>query len=86
MEVDGLSYRLEGLKKFTEYALRFLAYNRYGPGVSTEDVTVTTLSDGEWGQRDPGTGGGVACIGCRRQTFSSAAVFSEEAAMKRVGY
>ncbi|KAF1410733.1 Netrin receptor DCC, partial [Spheniscus magellanicus] len=45
VEVDGLSYRLEGLKKFTEYTLRFLAYNRYGPGVSTEDVTVTTLSD-----------------------------------------
>ncbi|NXP09674.1 DCC protein, partial [Thinocorus orbignyianus] len=45
VEVDGLSYRLEGLKKFTEYSLRFLAYNRYGPGVSTEEVTVTTLSD-----------------------------------------
>ncbi|NXW01616.1 DCC protein, partial [Fregetta grallaria] len=45
VEVDGLSYRLEGLKKFTEYTLRFLAYNRYGPGVSTEDVTITTLSD-----------------------------------------
>ncbi|XP_075345146.1 netrin receptor DCC isoform X4 [Mycteria americana] len=45
VEVDGLSYRLEGLKKFTEYTLRFLAYNRYGPGVSTEDVTLTTLSD-----------------------------------------
>ncbi|NXS67671.1 DCC protein, partial [Pandion haliaetus] len=45
VEVDGLSYRLEGLKKFTEYTLRFLAYNRYGPGVSTEDVMVTTLSD-----------------------------------------
>ncbi|NXO03178.1 DCC protein, partial [Rhinopomastus cyanomelas] len=45
VDVDGLSYRLEGLKKFTEYTLRFLAYNRYGPGVSTEDVTVTTLSD-----------------------------------------
>ncbi|XP_040396103.1 netrin receptor DCC isoform X3 [Cygnus olor] len=45
VEVEGLSYRLEGLKKFTEYTLRFLAYNRYGPGVSTEDVTVTTLSD-----------------------------------------
>lgn len=56
MEVDGLSYRLEGLKKFTEYTLRFLAYNRYGPGVSTEDVTVTTLSDGEWGWRGPGVG------------------------------
>uniref|UniRef100_A0A8C2SJ76 Netrin receptor DCC n=1 Tax=Capra hircus TaxID=9925 RepID=A0A8C2SJ76_CAPHI len=30
IEVDGLSYKLEGLKKFTEYSLRFLAYNRYG--------------------------------------------------------
>ncbi|NWX87347.1 DCC protein, partial [Nothoprocta pentlandii] len=45
VEVDGLSYRLEGLKKFTEYVLRFLAYNRYGPGVSTEELVVTTLSD-----------------------------------------
>lgn len=47
IEVDGLSYKLEGLKKFTEYTLRFLAYNRYGPGVSSEDITVMTLSDGE---------------------------------------
>nr|XP_013012541.1 netrin receptor DCC-like [Cavia porcellus] len=45
IEVDGLSYKLEGLKKFTEYTLRFLAYNRYGPGVSTDDITVVTLSD-----------------------------------------
>ncbi|KFO77977.1 Netrin receptor DCC, partial [Cuculus canorus] len=45
VEVDGFSYRLEGLKKFTEYTLRSIAYNRYGPGVSSEDVTVTTLSD-----------------------------------------
>ncbi|XP_068782014.1 netrin receptor DCC isoform X3 [Struthio camelus] len=45
IEVDGLSYRLEGLKKFTEYTVRFLAYNRYGPGVSTEEIAVTTLSD-----------------------------------------
>ncbi|XP_050800594.1 netrin receptor DCC isoform X2 [Gopherus flavomarginatus] len=45
IEIDGLSYKLEGLKKFTEYTLRFLAYNRYGPGVSTEDLTVMTLSD-----------------------------------------
>ncbi|XP_059581262.1 netrin receptor DCC isoform X1 [Alligator mississippiensis] len=45
IEVDGLSYKLEGLKKFTEYTLRFLAYNRYGPGVSSEDITVMTLSD-----------------------------------------
>ncbi|KAJ7335221.1 hypothetical protein JRQ81_013162, partial [Phrynocephalus forsythii] len=45
IEVDGLSYKLEGLKKFTEYTLRFLAYNRYGSGVSSEDLTVRTLSD-----------------------------------------
>ncbi|NWI84264.1 DCC protein, partial [Dryoscopus gambensis] len=45
VDVDGRSYRLEGLKKFTEYRLRFLAYNRYGPGISSEEVTVTTLSD-----------------------------------------
>ncbi|KFO21557.1 Netrin receptor DCC [Fukomys damarensis] len=45
IEVDGLSYKLEGLKKFTEYTLRFLAYNRYGPGVSTDDITVVTFSD-----------------------------------------
>uniref|UniRef100_A0A8C0GNT6 DCC netrin 1 receptor n=1 Tax=Chelonoidis abingdonii TaxID=106734 RepID=A0A8C0GNT6_CHEAB len=45
IEIDGLSYKLEGLKKFTEYTLRFLAYNHYGPGVSTEDLTVMTLSD-----------------------------------------
>lgn len=38
------------------------------------------------GTEGPRDGVGVACIGCRRQTFSSAAVFSEEAAMKRVGY
>uniref|UniRef100_A0A6Q2ZIB5 DCC netrin 1 receptor n=1 Tax=Esox lucius TaxID=8010 RepID=A0A6Q2ZIB5_ESOLU len=45
VEVNGLSYRMEGLKKFTEYSLRVLALNRYGPGVTTEDVSVTTLSD-----------------------------------------
>ncbi|NWV51269.1 DCC protein, partial [Daphoenositta chrysoptera] len=45
VDVDGRSYRLEGLKKFMEYRLRFLAYNRYGPGISSEEVTVTTLSD-----------------------------------------
>ncbi|NXG43178.1 DCC protein, partial [Psilopogon haemacephalus] len=45
VEVEGLSYRLEGLKKFTEYKLRFLAFNRYGPGVSSQDLIVTTLSD-----------------------------------------
>ncbi|KAM5191920.1 netrin receptor DCC [Mantella aurantiaca] len=45
IEVDGLSYRLEGLRKFTEYNIRVLAYNRYGPGVSTEEQALMTLSD-----------------------------------------
>uniref|UniRef100_A0A4W3I9X8 DCC netrin 1 receptor n=1 Tax=Callorhinchus milii TaxID=7868 RepID=A0A4W3I9X8_CALMI len=45
VEVDGLSYRLEGLRKFTDYSLRVLAFNRHGAGVSTEDVLVSTLSD-----------------------------------------
>ncbi|XP_045069819.1 netrin receptor DCC-like [Coregonus clupeaformis] len=45
VEVNGQSYKMEGLKKFTEYSLRVLALNRYGPGVTTEDRSVTTLSD-----------------------------------------
>ncbi|XP_064873194.1 netrin receptor DCC-like [Oncorhynchus nerka] len=46
VEVNGQSYKMEGLKKFTEYSLRVLALNRYGPGVTTEDMSITTLSDG----------------------------------------
>jgi hypothetical protein len=38
-----------GLKKFTEYSIRVVAFNRHGPGVSTGDITVTTLSDGKQG-------------------------------------
>ncbi|XP_064163524.1 netrin receptor DCC isoform X1 [Anguilla rostrata] len=45
VEVNGQSYKLEGLKKFTEYSVRVLAYNRYGPGVTPEDLLLTTLSD-----------------------------------------
>uniref|UniRef100_A0AAZ3PCM2 DCC netrin 1 receptor n=1 Tax=Oncorhynchus tshawytscha TaxID=74940 RepID=A0AAZ3PCM2_ONCTS len=45
VEVNGQSYKMEGLKKFTEYSLRVLALNRYGPGVTTEDMSITTLSD-----------------------------------------
>lgn len=41
-----LSYTMTGLKKFTEYSFRVVANNKHGPGVSTEDVAVTTLSDG----------------------------------------
>uniref|UniRef100_A0A8C1VQZ4 DCC netrin 1 receptor n=1 Tax=Cyprinus carpio TaxID=7962 RepID=A0A8C1VQZ4_CYPCA len=45
VEVVGLSYRMEGLKKFTEYSLRVLAVNRHGPGLSDKDMLITTLSD-----------------------------------------
>lgn len=47
VEVVGQSYRMEGLKKFTEYSLRVLAVNRHGPGLSDIDMLITTLSDGK---------------------------------------
>ncbi|XP_072353512.1 netrin receptor DCC [Scyliorhinus torazame] len=45
VDLDSITYKLEGLKKFTKYSLRVLAFNRHGAGVSTQDVLVTTLSD-----------------------------------------
>ncbi|KAK7912565.1 hypothetical protein WMY93_012776 [Mugilogobius chulae] len=45
VDVDGQSYTLSGLRKFTEYSFRVVANNKHGSGVSTEDVTVRTLSD-----------------------------------------
>uniref|UniRef100_A0AAY4D336 Contactin-3 n=1 Tax=Denticeps clupeoides TaxID=299321 RepID=A0AAY4D336_9TELE len=38
VDVRALSYTLTALKKFTEYSLRVVAYNKHGPGVSTDDV------------------------------------------------
>lgn len=37
---------MTGLKKNTEYNFRVVANNKHGPGVSTEDIVVRTLSDG----------------------------------------
>lgn len=46
VDIDGQSYTMTGLKKNTEYSFRVVANNKHGPGVSTEDVIVRTLSDG----------------------------------------
>uniref|UniRef100_A0A3Q2EBP6 DCC netrin 1 receptor n=1 Tax=Cyprinodon variegatus TaxID=28743 RepID=A0A3Q2EBP6_CYPVA len=45
VEVSGLNYKMDGLNKFTEYTVRVLAINRYGPGTASETVRVTTHSD-----------------------------------------
>ncbi|XP_067114302.1 netrin receptor DCC [Osmerus mordax] len=45
LEVNGQNYKMEGLNKFTEYTVRVVAVNRYGPGVATENLRITTLSD-----------------------------------------
>uniref|UniRef100_A0A674C3Y8 Neogenin 1 n=1 Tax=Salmo trutta TaxID=8032 RepID=A0A674C3Y8_SALTR len=45
IDAGALSYTLMGLKKFTEYSIRVVAFNKHGPGVSTGDIPVTTLSD-----------------------------------------
>lgn len=47
VEVNGLTYKMDGLNKFTEYTVRVLALNRYGPSPATEAASVTTHSDGE---------------------------------------
>ncbi|XP_071345332.1 neogenin 1a isoform X10 [Trachinotus anak] len=45
VDIDGQSYTMTGLKKNTEYSFRVVANNKHGPGVSTEDIVVRTLSD-----------------------------------------
>ncbi|XP_029921589.1 netrin receptor DCC, partial [Myripristis murdjan] len=45
VEVNGLSYKMEGLNKFMEFGVRVSALNRHGVGIATETVSVTTLSD-----------------------------------------
>lgn len=47
MEVNGLNYKMDGLNKFTEYTVRVLAINRYGPSPASDAASVTTHSDGE---------------------------------------
>ncbi|XP_027765758.1 netrin receptor DCC-like, partial [Empidonax traillii] len=36
---------LENLRKFTEYSLKFRAFNRQGLGIPSEELKITTLSD-----------------------------------------
>ncbi|MED6282293.1 hypothetical protein CHARACLAT_030597, partial [Characodon lateralis] len=45
VEVSGLNYKMDGLNRFTEYTVRVMAINRYGPGTASESVSVTTQSD-----------------------------------------
>lgn len=47
VDVDAQSYAMTGLKKNTEYSFRVVANNQHGPGVSTDDIVVRTLSDGQ---------------------------------------
>ncbi|GIY01936.1 hypothetical protein CDAR_81432 [Caerostris darwini] len=39
------SYELRGLKKFTKYTIWVTAFNKNGPGINTDEITVQTYSD-----------------------------------------
>lgn len=43
---DG-SYRLTGLRKYTQYSIVVKAFNNKGDGPGSDPVTVQTLEDGE---------------------------------------
>ncbi|XP_061554467.1 netrin receptor DCC [Phycodurus eques] len=45
VDVNGLNYKMEGLNKFTQYTVRVLAINRFGPGTALHNIVVTTRSD-----------------------------------------
>ncbi|XP_068608859.1 netrin receptor DCC [Brachionichthys hirsutus] len=45
VEVKGLNYKMDGLNKFTQYTVRVLAINRYGPGTPSETISIITHSD-----------------------------------------
>uniref|UniRef100_UPI00358F32F7 neogenin-like isoform X2 n=1 Tax=Myxine glutinosa TaxID=7769 RepID=UPI00358F32F7 len=45
VDIKGLSYLKDGLKKFTQYGFWVVAYNTNGPGTSSVEVDVRTLSD-----------------------------------------
>lgn len=44
---DGETITLDNLKKYTQYEVRVQAANRAGMGPTSEEITITTLEDGE---------------------------------------